>query len=89
MGQKMSHALLPLDAAGAPLAVIFVDADFQPVQAIADDGPQNLVQFDGDILRNLFCRGVGHRQQHAIFLRKDPTLVPKSDCDFALVAGQL
>jgi hypothetical protein len=67
------------------LAIVFIHSDFQGVQSVSD----GWVQFGSQLGRDPPCdflgRGVRDGQQHAVFSRKDPSLVPESDGHFRIL----
>jgi hypothetical protein len=72
----------PGQSAQSPLTVVFVHADLQPVQAIADLGIELLLQLSCNPPGDFFGGRVADRKQHAIFFWEHPTFGSESDHHF-------
>ena len=72
----------PGQSAHSPLTVVFVHADFQPVQAIADRGVELLLQLSCNPPSDFFGGRVSNGKQHAILFREHPAFGFEPDHHF-------
>ena len=81
--------LTPWQSTDSPLALVFVNGDFDPMQRSPELGSGLFANPFGDDSSDFFGRRVHDRQDDAVFVRKDPATIPESCGGLFLVADNL